>query len=139
MVIPKPDIQKHQGRSYSSDGWEWISRFFRWKSESSGGPLRSSRLSATIDSLPTGRLTALILLIMATLFEAIIFIKMDIRDKKIQKEIVQELQRNQSLMILENNLDIEIAGLSSPERIAQIAKDQFGLSTPSHEQLQVLP
>lgn len=76
---------------------------------------------------------------MATLFEAIIFVKMDIRDKKIQKEIVQELQRNQSLMILENNLDIEIAGLSSPERIAQIAKDQFGLSTPSHEQLQVLP
>lgn len=76
---------------------------------------------------------------MATLFEAIIFIKMDIRDKKIQKEIVLELQRNQSLMLLENNLDIEIAGLSSTERIAQIAKDKLGLSTPSHEQLQVLP
>lgn len=139
MVIPNPDTQKHQGRTFPSEGWEWISRFFRWKSESSEGPLRSNRFSATIDSLPTGRLTALLLLIMATLFEAIIFVKMDIRDKKIQKEIVQELQRNQSLMILENNLDIEIAGLSSPERIAQIAKDQFGLSTPSHEQLQVLP
>lgn len=139
MVIPKPDTQKHQGRSFSSDTWEWISRFFRWKSGTSEGVLRNSRYSATIDSLPTGRLTALLLLIMATLFEAIIFVKMDIRDKKIQKEIVQELQRNQSLMILENNLDIEIAGLSSPERIARIAKDQLGLSTPSHEQLQVLP
>ncbi|WP_028325689.1 cell division protein FtsL [Desulfatirhabdium butyrativorans] len=139
MVIPNPDTQKHQGRSFSSGGWEWISRFFRWKSEPPEGSLGNSRLSATIDSLPAGRLTALLLLIMATLFEAIIFVKMDIRDKKIQKEIVQELQRNQSLMILENNLDIEIAGLSSPERIAQIARDQFGLSTPSHEQLQVLP
>jgi cell division protein FtsL len=138
-VIPNPDTQKRQGQGLSSDGWGWILRFFQWRSQPSAGPLRNSPLSVTIDSLPAGRLTALLLLIMATLFEAIIFVKMDIRDKKIQKEIVQELQRNQSLMILENNLDIEIAGLSSPERIAQIAKDQLGLSTPSHEQLQVLP
>jgi len=92
-----------------------------------------------VEPLSINRVTVLALFAMAALFEALVLVSLDIRQKNVQKEILQEIQRNQNLQILENNLDIELAGLESPERIAEIARNHLGLAMPNHQQIQVLP
>ncbi|MEW6260787.1 MAG: cell division protein FtsL [Thermodesulfobacteriota bacterium] len=97
------------------------------------------RLPGIVEPLPANRMTALVLFALMALFEAIALVSLDIRQKNVQKEILQEIQRNQNLQILENNLNIELAGLESPERIAEIARNHLGLAMPNHQQIQVLP
>ena len=43
------------------------------------------------------------------------------------------------LMTLQNNLQIELARLKSPKRLAEIAKNQIGLATPGPEQMIIIP
>ena len=54
-------------------------------------------------------------------------------------EITKEENRRQVLVTLKNKLKVELAHLKSPERIAEIAKDQLGLTTPAPEQIMVIP
>ena len=54
-------------------------------------------------------------------------------------EITKEENRHQVLGTLQNKLKVELARLKSPERIAEIAKDQFGLTPPAPEQIMVIP
>ncbi len=54
-------------------------------------------------------------------------------------EIANETDRHQQLNALQNSLRIEMARLTSPERIAKIATDELGLKTPSPEQTIVIP
>jgi cell division protein FtsL len=54
-------------------------------------------------------------------------------------EISKETQRHQDLINFQNNLKIELARLKSPERIANIAKNQLGLITPTPEQMIIIP
>ena len=54
-------------------------------------------------------------------------------------EISEETKKQHELIALQNNLKIELASLKSPERIAKIAKDQFGLTVPSKSQTIVIP
>ncbi len=53
--------------------------------------------------------------------------------------ISQEAERYQELVSFQNNLKIELARLQSPERIARIAKEHLGLSTPRPEQMVKIP
>ena len=46
--------------------------------------------------------------------------------------------RHRQLVTLQNKLKVELAHLKSPERIAQIAKDQFGLTAPTPEQMIII-
>lgn len=50
-------------------------------------------------------------------------------------EISQEVQSQKDLIKLKNNLNIELASLKAPERIAKIAKNQLGLKTPTIDQV----
>ncbi|MEE8480888.1 MAG: cell division protein FtsL [Desulfobacterales bacterium] len=54
-------------------------------------------------------------------------------------EITKEADHYRSLLTLQNNLKIELASLKSPERIEKIAKQQLGLTTPTPEQMLIIP
>jgi len=54
-------------------------------------------------------------------------------------EISEETQRHQDLINFQNTLKVELARLKSPERIANIAKNQLGLITPTSEQMIIIP
>jgi cell division protein FtsL len=54
-------------------------------------------------------------------------------------EISKETQKQHELVALQTNLKIELASLKSPERIAKIAKNQFGLVTPTQKQTVIIP
>ncbi|MBA3017229.1 MAG: cell division protein FtsL [Proteobacteria bacterium] len=54
-------------------------------------------------------------------------------------EISNENNKNRKLINLQNNLKVEIARLKSPERLADIARNQLGLKTPTLEQMVIIP
>ena len=54
-------------------------------------------------------------------------------------EISKETQKQHEFVALKTNLKIELASLKSPERIAEIAKNQLGLVTPTQKQTIVIP
>ena len=53
--------------------------------------------------------------------------------------ISKATERHRQLVALQNKLKVEFAHLKSPERIAQIAKDRFGLTAPTPEQMIIIP
>ncbi len=54
-------------------------------------------------------------------------------------EIQKATDRNQIMITRQDNLKIELARLKSPQRIEKIAKQQIGLTTPTHEQVVIIP
>lgn len=52
-------------------------------------------------------------------------------------EISHQVQSQKDLIKLKNNLNIELASLKAPERIAKIAKNQLGLKTPTIDQVMI--
>jgi len=53
--------------------------------------------------------------------------------------IAQIQNQYQELNTTQYNLKIELARLKSPERIARIAKEDFGLVMPTPEQMVIMP
>uniref|UniRef100_A0A7C4RPR6 Cell division protein FtsL n=1 Tax=Desulfatirhabdium butyrativorans TaxID=340467 RepID=A0A7C4RPR6_9BACT len=131
----QPDAPTSPSKGWFRRLWESI----RNSGSSENGLSHRRRSPGIVEPLSINRVTVLALFAMAALFEALVLVSLDIRQKNVQKEILQEIQRNQNLQILENNLDIELAGLESPERIAEIARNHLGLAMPNHQQIQVLP
>ncbi|MCJ7616153.1 MAG: cell division protein FtsL [Desulfobacterales bacterium] len=58
---------------------------------------------------------------------------------KVGYEISNENNKNRKLINLQNNLKVELARLKSPERFADIARNQLGLKTPTPEQMVIIP
>ncbi|MBU1163045.1 MAG: cell division protein FtsL [Proteobacteria bacterium] len=58
---------------------------------------------------------------------------------KVGYEISNENNKNRKLINLQNNLKVELARLKSPERLADIARNQLGLKTPTPEQMVIIP
>ncbi len=58
---------------------------------------------------------------------------------KVGYEISNENNKNRNLINLQNNLKVELARLKSPERLADIAKNQLGLKIPTPEQMIIIP
>ncbi len=58
---------------------------------------------------------------------------------KMGYEISNENNKNRNLINLQNNLKVELARLKSPERLADIAKNQLGLKIPTPEQVIIIP
>ncbi len=58
---------------------------------------------------------------------------------KVGYEISNENSKNRNLINLQNNLRVELARLKSPERLADIARNQLGLKTPTPEQMIIIP
>lgn len=54
---------------------------------------------------------------------------------KVGYQISTETDNNQALFTMQNNLNIEIAHLKSPQRIEKIARENFGLIKPRPEQM----
>ncbi len=54
-------------------------------------------------------------------------------------EITRETERHQYLMAMQNSLKVELARLKSPDRISGIARTRLKLSTPTREQMIVIP
>ena len=54
-------------------------------------------------------------------------------------EISNENNKNRNLINLQNNLKVELAHLKSPERLADIARNQLDLKTPTPEQIIIIP
>jgi cell division protein FtsL len=54
-------------------------------------------------------------------------------------EIARETQRNEELIAMQDNLKVELARLKNPKRIAEIARNQLGLVTPTPQQLHRIP
>lgn len=54
-------------------------------------------------------------------------------------EISEEYKKQQRLLALQRNLNIELARLKSPQRIGSIARDQLHLAKPDPEQVIVIP
>ena len=54
-------------------------------------------------------------------------------------EISNETSNQKQLMAYQNNLNIELAHLKSPDRLAQIAKQQLGLIMPTTDRTILMP
>ena len=54
-------------------------------------------------------------------------------------DISKTANHQKRLVVLQNNLKIELASLKSPARIAEIAKNRFGLTMPTPEQMIIIP
>ena len=54
-------------------------------------------------------------------------------------EISREAHNQKQLVTYQNSLKIELARLKSPDRIAQIAKQQLGLIMPTTEKTILIP
>ena len=54
-------------------------------------------------------------------------------------EIARTANRQKEFVALQNNLSLELASLKSPARIAEIAKNRFGLKMPTSEQMILIP
>ncbi len=54
-------------------------------------------------------------------------------------EISKEARNQKQLIAYQNSLKIELARLKSPDRIAQIAKQQLGLIMPTTEKTILIP
>ena len=53
--------------------------------------------------------------------------------------ISQATERQQNILLTQKNLQIEVAHLKTPQRIAKIATEQLGLTFPKPDQLVVIP
>jgi len=53
--------------------------------------------------------------------------------------ITEEKKRNKELVNLQKNLQVELAGLKSPDRIGRIAREKLGLVMPEPKQIIVIP
>lgn len=53
--------------------------------------------------------------------------------------IAAEKRNHQELLSLQKNLEIELTQLKSPNRIANIARNQLGLDIPKPEQIRSMP
>jgi cell division protein FtsL len=53
--------------------------------------------------------------------------------------ITAEKKRHKKLLNLQKNLQVELAGLKSPDRIGRIAREQLGLVMPEPKQIIVIP
>lgn len=54
-------------------------------------------------------------------------------------EVAGETEKKGQLQAYQNNLEIELARLKSPERIARIARKQLGLTMPKADQTIIMP
>ncbi|RPJ80311.1 MAG: hypothetical protein EHJ94_06720 [Deltaproteobacteria bacterium] len=54
-------------------------------------------------------------------------------------KITEEKKRNKELINLQKNLQVELAGLKSPDRIGRIARERLGLIIPEPKQIIVIP
>jgi cell division protein FtsL len=54
-------------------------------------------------------------------------------------EISNETSSQKQLMAYQNNLNIELAHLKSPDRLSQIAKQQLGLIMPTTDRTILMP
>ncbi len=62
-----------------------------------------------------------------------------VQSVRIKYEITGQTARIGQLSAMQDNLEIEIARLKSPSRIAKIAKMQLGLITPTSKQMFLMP
>jgi len=53
--------------------------------------------------------------------------------------ITEAKKRNKELVNLQKNLQVELAGLKSPDRIGRIAREKLGLVMPEPKQIIVIP
>ena len=94
--------------------------------------LRKMRVSAK----PLGVWILIMMLFMA---ELLLYTWCRVQCVRLGYDIAREETRQQDLMALQHTVKIELAHLKSPERIANIAKKQLGLSIPTPEQLIIIP
>ena len=57
----------------------------------------------------------------------------------VSSDISRETARQQELVSMRDSLKVELARLKSPQRIAKIAREQFGLVLPNSNQIIQLP
>ena len=62
-----------------------------------------------------------------------------VQSVRIKYEITRQTARIGQLSAMQDNLEIEIARLKSPSRIAKIAKTQLGLVRPTSKQMFLMP
>ncbi|RJP76776.1 MAG: hypothetical protein C4522_17065 [Desulfobacteraceae bacterium] len=53
--------------------------------------------------------------------------------------ITEEKKKNKELVNLQKDLQVELAGLKSPDRIGRIARERLGLIMPEPKQIIVIP
>ena len=58
---------------------------------------------------------------------------------RIGYEITKETNNKQSLITLQNSLQIELARLKSPKRLAEIASNKLNLTRPTPKQVIIIP
>ncbi|MCJ7830143.1 MAG: cell division protein FtsL, partial [Desulfobacterales bacterium] len=80
-----------------------------------------------------------ILIMMLFMAELLLYTWCRVQCVRLGYDIAREETRQQDLMALQHTVKIELAHLKSPERIANIAKNQLGLNIPTPEQLIIIP
>ena len=85
--------------------------------------------------------TPIIWIILMTVFiaELLFYTWCRVQCVRVGYEISGADRHHQDLLTLQSNLQVELARLKSPERIAKIAKNQLGLTTPTPEQVIIIP
>ncbi len=86
-----------------------------------------------------GSLGLWLLLMTILLGELLFYTWCRIQCVKVGYEIVEHQEANLRLTTRQNELNIELASLKSPERISEIAREKLGLITPTSEQVITLP
>ncbi|MDP7354209.1 MAG: hypothetical protein QGE94_03925 [Desulfobacterales bacterium] len=61
-----------------------------------------------------------------------------VQNVRVGYEISKKRDKHQNLLTLQNNLEVELASLRSPERLSEIAKHRFNLTVPTPEQIIVV-
>lgn len=61
-----------------------------------------------------------------------------VQNVRVGYEISKKRDKRQNLLALQNNLEVELARLRSPERLSEIAKHRFNLTIPTSEQIIVI-
>lgn len=54
-------------------------------------------------------------------------------------DIARAIGEQQKLQHIHENLKIEVARLQSPQTLAKVAREQFGLNIPKPEQIVIIP
>ncbi len=86
------------------------------------------------------RMVIIWLIVMAVFIaELLIYTWSRVQCVKVGYEISNENNKNRNLINLQNNLKVELARLKSPERLADIARNQLDLKTPTPEQMVIIP
>lgn len=91
-------------------------------------------------TVPKSNMTVIwLILLFVFVAELLVYTWCRVQSIRVGYGVSQALHRQQKLLELQKNLEVELARLKSPQRIARIASQRLGLITPTPQQVIIVP